>query len=316
MTDALEVRIAAARAAIDEKEWLDAKLKDTIAESNLLDARVDELEAAAKKEQGDVDALEGFGLHSVLHSVLGGKDAKLEKERGEALAARLKHEAARAELAEARVRIRTLSGLVNELGDVKAQYEAVLADKQRWLVEQGDERGGKVLEWAERKGQLTTKLREVNEAVEAAQEADAIMDKMLGYLREARGWGYADIVGVQAGGDPLSDGWSKYDAFGAAHVDAVDARHALSRLQSALKDVHLAELEVELPSSMVKFADWFFDGLAADVFVQSKICQSVASVEKAQVQVQAILEQLVVSKAAVAGELGGVTAAIRAEVES
>ncbi len=37
---------------------------------------------------------------------------------------------------------------------------------------------------------------------------------------------------------PLMDRWSKYDAFGAAHVDAVDARHALSQLPSALQSAH------------------------------------------------------------------------------
>jgi chromosome segregation ATPase len=293
MKDALEIRLANARAALDEKEWLTEKLKETGDESRRLDNRVDELEAAAKKEQGDVDSLEGFGLQSVLHAIIGGKEAKLEKERGEAIAAKLKYEAAKAELLDVRARISKFRELIEELGDVKANYEEILAEQKDWLVEQGGERGKNILNCAERQGHLTTKLREMNEAIEAAHEADNIMEKMLGYLREARGWGYADIAGLPgAGGGPLSDGWNKYDAFGAAHVDAVDARHALSRLQSALKDVHLSDLDVELPSGFLKFADWFIDGLAADIFVQSKISASVESVEKTQMQVQGVLSEL------------------------
>ena len=315
MNEALEIRLASARAAVDEKSWLTEKLKETAEESRRLDDRVDELEAAFKKEQDDVDELEGFGLQSVLHAIIGGKEAKLEKERGEAISAKLKYEAAKAEHLDVRQRITKLQELIGALGDVQANYEAVVAEQKDWLVDQGGERGKNILNCAERQGHLATKLREISEAVEAAQDADNIMEKMLGYLREARGWGYADIVGITDGG-PIAGGWSKYDAFGAAHVDAVDARHALSRLQSALRDVHLSDLNVALPSDFVKFADWFIDGLAADIFVQSKIHASLDSVEKTQMQVQAVLGQLKPSQAVIHDELASLKTTMRELIEN
>lgn len=291
MTEPIEIRLANARAALDEQEWLTEKLKETGNEARRLDDHLDTLSAAAKKEQADVDALEGFGLQSVLHSILGGKGAKLDKERGEAVAAKLKHEVAKAELGEVRQRLFKIKELVDGLGDPQAEYKAVLADKERWLIDCGGAQGEEVLRCAEVQGSLTTKLRELDETVQAGNDADNIMEKMLGYLREARGWGYADIAGIGFG-DPLMDRWEKYDAFGAAHVDAVDARHALSRLQSGLRDVHLKDCDVELPSQIVKFADWFVDGLVVDLFVQSKIEKSIDSVETCQAQVQGILAKL------------------------
>tara|TARA_R110002073_G_scaffold74100_2_gene181098 strand:+ start:97596 stop:98558 length:963 start_codon:yes stop_codon:yes gene_type:complete len=317
MSEALEIRLASARAAVDEKSWLTEKLKETAEESRRLDDRVDELEAAFKKEQDDVDELEGFGLQSVLHAIIGGKEAKLEKERGEAIAAKLKYEAAKAEHLDVRQRIAKLRELGLALGDVQANYDAVVAEQKDWLVDQGGERGKNILNCAERQGHLATKLREINEAIEAAQDADNIMEKMLGYLREARGWGYTDIVGLTGGGGgPLADGWSKYDAFGAAHVDAVDARHALSRLQSALRDVHLSDLNVELPNEFVKFADWFIDGLAADIFVQSKIHASLDSVEKTQMQVQAVLRELKPSQGVIQDELASLKTTMHELIEN
>jgi len=311
----LEVRLANARAAVDEHEWLTEKLKDSGEEARRLDDRVDTLQSAADKEQDDVDSLEGFGLHSVLHAILGGKEAKLETERGEAIAAKLKYEAAKAELLDVQQRSTKLRQLIESLGDVKATYDAILAEQKDWLVDQGGARGADVLRIAERQGHLTTKLREMNEAVEAAQDADNIMEKMLGYLREARGWGYLDIANIGGAGDPLMDRWSKYDAFGAAHVDAVDARHALSRLQSALKDVHLSDVQVELPGRFLKFADWFIDGLTADIFVQSKIGASIESVETAQVQVQGILEHLTPNQTAIQEELANLKTSMRELLE-
>ena len=315
MKQTLEVRLANARAAVDEHEWLTEKVKDSGEEARRLDDRVDTLRGVAEKEQDDVDSLEGFGLNSVLHTILGGKEAKLETERGEAIAAKLKYEAAKAELLDVQQRNTKLRQLIESLGDVKATYDAILVEQKDWLVDQGGARGADVLQIAERQGHLTTKLREMNEAVEAAQDADNIMEKMLGYLREARGWGYLDIANIGGAGDPLMDRWSKYDAFGAAHVDAVDARHALSRLQSALKDVHLSDVHVELPGRFLKFADWFIDGLTADIFVQSKIGASIDSVETTQIQVQGILENLTPSQTAIREELANLKTSMRELLE-
>ncbi len=72
MNQTLEVQLANARAAVDEHEWLTEKLKDSAREARRLDDRVDTLQSAADKEQGDVESLEGFGLHSVLHTIFGG----------------------------------------------------------------------------------------------------------------------------------------------------------------------------------------------------------------------------------------------------
>ncbi len=128
-------------------------------------------------------ALRALGSRVSLHAMIGGKEAKLEKERGEAIAAKLKLEAARAELAEVRQRIAKLRQLIEELGDVNA-------------------------------------------------------------------------------------------------------------------------------------ADWFIDGLAADIFVQSKISASLESVEKTQMQVQGVLEELKPSQKMIQDELVGLKATMREMLEA
>ena len=74
---------------------LSAKLNELRNQRVVLLARVRELKKIKIDEQADVDRLEGRSLTSFFYNVIGKMDERLDKERQEAYAARVKYEAAR-----------------------------------------------------------------------------------------------------------------------------------------------------------------------------------------------------------------------------
>ena len=71
-----------------------------------------------------------------------------------------------------------------------------------------------------------------------------------------------------------------------------EAKCHLKAFQKELKDVNLSlDLRMEI-SSFLSFADFFFDGLAADYLVQSKIMAAKEQVEDAIVMVTNVLNTL------------------------
>src|SRR5690554_1758438 len=76
---------------------IDTMLKHVRVEQRSLKIKVRELDGMLAKESRDVQKLEGGGL-ALFSSVLGNLENRLEKERQEALAAKLNYEQAKADL--------------------------------------------------------------------------------------------------------------------------------------------------------------------------------------------------------------------------
>lgn len=287
--DTIQARFAHARAALDEKEWLSAKLKGSREEAQRQQCHVDELAAELSKEQQDVLDLEKRGLRSMLQAIAGDREARLDKERAEALAAQLKHNAAIAELRDVQERIVTLEGLLAALGPADNEYQALLLEKQEWLIGQGGETGAELLERAEQQGRLTMKLREIDEAMEFAQEASNIMAKMLGYLHEAR------ITWSTIVFDIFEDGCDRdkgVDAMGNAEVDAVDARYALARLENALKNLELGEFCITYKDRFGGFAERVLTTFVGDLQTENELQATEESVKETSAQVETVLKKL------------------------
>ena len=77
---------------------LESMLRELRGQQAALSARVRELDAVKRKEQVDVDRLEGRSLAAFFYNVIGKMDERLDKERQEAYAARVKYDAAAREL--------------------------------------------------------------------------------------------------------------------------------------------------------------------------------------------------------------------------
>lgn len=135
-----------------------------------------------------------------------------------------------------------------------------------------------------------TYMREVNEAIQAGEQSMRSLREARRALDSAGNWGLLDILGGKNGG--LISGLFKHSKMSDAQRNIELAKRDLSRFQNELRDVQdLNYLNVEI-GGFLTFADFFFDGLLADLFVQSKISEAKRQVDEAISRVQMIVNQL------------------------
>ena len=129
--------------------------------------------------------------------------------------------------------------------------------------------------------------REVNEAVMAGREALARLNEARSLLDSAGNWGIVDMLG---GG--LLTTMIKRSKMKDADGVMQEARQALKRFQKELMDVeNIPEFHIEM-GDFLAFADYFFDGIIADVMVQSRINDAKRQVDNAIRKVEYIMNQL------------------------
>lgn len=130
-------------------------------------------------------------------------------------------------------------------------------------------------------------LREINEAIRAADDALVYLHRAAEYLGSARSLGVWDMLG----GGFLST-MLKHGKLDRARVEMENARDALRHFADELRDVEeVPEFNLDV-GDFLTFADYFFDGFLADVMVQSRIRDAQTQVADAIRQVERIRDQL------------------------
>lgn len=116
------------------------------------------------------------------------------------------------------------------------------------------------------------------------QVTDAInlTNQILGYVEQAerslssaRNWGFFDVLG----GGFIVD-MIKHHKLGKAREAMESVNYLMQRLQQLLGSLQLpADYRMEI-GNFATFADFFFDGVFADLYMQSKIMQSLDEVRR------------------------------------
>ena len=126
--------------------------------------------------------------------------------------------------------------------------------------------------------------REIREARQAGIRAHNSLRQARKRLDSARGWGIYDMLG---GG--LISSLIKHSRISDAREDVDRARRDLEAFSRELRDVDLPEVNID---GFLTFADFFFDGLLADLLVQKRINDARAQIDRACMQVEDILRRL------------------------
>ena len=127
--------------------------------------------------------------------------------------------------------------------------------------------------------------REIREAIEAADNALVHLRSARKYLDSAGNWGLLDMFG---GG--LISGIMKHSKMGDAEREIDNARYALQRFSKELRDVS-GYSSVHI-NDFLTFADFFFDGVVADILVQSQISDGKKQCDDAIRRVESIKAEL------------------------
>lgn len=129
--------------------------------------------------------------------------------------------------------------------------------------------------------------QDIREAQYAGQRALVSLHMAEEKLGSARNWGIWDMLG----GGFFTD-MMKHSKISEASSYIEQAKKDVADFQRELRDVDtMIEFHMEI-GSFLTFADFFFDGLVADYFVQSKISDAREEVQEAIRRVEEILAGL------------------------
>lgn len=232
-----------------------------------------QLKEQLEKELKDVDKLEGVSLTGFLLMISGKKEERLEREKEEAYKAKVLYEESQKKLAELDTDIQAIQEKLKGLGDVDDRYAAALKKKEQLIHETNPELSDLLNNLNEQKIILEMERKELEEAINAASEAESALKDADSALTSAANWGFMDM----AGGGFLSTHLKR------SHMDDAQellhsAQYYLKRLQAELDDLGKAissNLEV---SDFLHIADYFFDNIFSDWMVQEKITKSASQV--------------------------------------
>lgn len=279
-------RLAHAKANLRQKNKLDSMLRS--AQNSLSEARSkrSKLKDILTKEQSDVDALEGLSITGLIHAILGSKEQRLEKERQELVAAKLKYDQAADTVEQLSDDVKRLKDALLLLENAESSYEVVLAEKATYLAANENDTARRLIELSQQIADLTADRKELNEAAVAGQSALRSVEEIQGTIASAANWGALDMFG----GGMLAT-MAKHSKMDAAKNQASIAQRKLLQFEEELADAD-ERLRLSLHiDGFSTFADFFFDGLISDWVVQSKIQKAKAECTETISRVKTAISQ-------------------------
>ena len=283
----IDQAIEALTAAQARRKQLDAQIEELHRQRGERQAKVDETAQSFRKEQDDVDKLEKGGVHAFLLTLIGHKEERLDKERREALAAKLQYDQARSDLEYLENK---LNGLIRErdgLQDAPEQLEALWTEKAELVKAMGGQTGARLVELDRQLADLSHQQKELEEAISAGENAKRLLGQVQDDLDSARSWGTWDMLG---GG--LIATMAKYDWLDSAQSSIRAAQRALSDFRTELADVSQLQVPSIQIGEFATFADYFFDDIFSDWFVQSGIKKAQERVSEIRMKLTAALRDL------------------------
>ena len=276
------------RQQVAGKGQLEAKLKELRSQKAEYERNVISLRVAFRQEQEDVEKLEGRSLANYFYAVIGRLDDKLDKERQEAYAARVKLDAAQRELEKIDQDIGAVQKQLNDIRTAETEYRKLLEKKREELKASGTEAGERILAIEEGIALLEAQKKEIREAILAGSSARGTADRILSELNDADNWNTWDLIG----GGGIITHIAKHSHLDTAQDLVQELQSKLRRFKTELADIRInADVQVNI-DGFLRFADYFFDGLFADWAVGNRISQSVSSVSGTKHKITQTLEKL------------------------
>ena len=134
---------------------------------------------------------------------------------------------------------------------------------------------------------MTNNLKEINDVQQIINQLLPLIDEAEKKFRKARNWGFFDILG----GGFITD-IIKHSNLGAASDIMNRINYLLQDLQRELNQVVIPTDFSMNTGSFSTFADFVFDGLLADIYMQSKIMTSIDQIRELRSRIMVLRERL------------------------
>lgn len=235
------------------------------------------------KEERDVEKLEKFTLSAVWAALRGNKDEELDREKAEAYAARLRLQEAERQRDEIRYEIRMRQDRIKASETCEQRYETVLREKAEDVRKTNPILAEKLSELEQRELGLTSRRKELQEALAAGRQTLDHVRSVIVDLDDAEGWSTWDILG----GGLIADAM-KYSSMDEAQKKIEWVQSDLRRYEAELADVAQTAVFDLQPDGFLQFADFFWDNIFADFAVRDHIYQSQDRMQGLKHQVERI----------------------------
>ena len=227
------------------------------------------LEGIMEKEQLDVEKMSQTSLKTLFYKCLGTHDKQVAKEKEEALAAVLKYESCKKSVDELTDKLSQLTNRYYEMSKVQGKLDALYEEKRRVMASFNMPEYAKIGQLEKEISFIRREIKELKEAITPGNMAINTLNEAIELLDSAGDWGTWDLLG----GGLIAD-MMKHDKIDKAKQAILNAQTYVQRLQVELQDVNMSlDGSIQITGGAV-FADFFFDGLIADWYMQSKISQS------------------------------------------
>lgn len=270
------------------KPALEAKLAQLQSQRTAYEGNVAALGESFRKEQRDVERLEGRSLANYFFQVVGRLDEKLDQERQEAYAARVKLDAAQRELAGIEADMQSIQMQLSESSVAEVEYRQELEKKYAALKASGAAAADPILKMEEKIAAKQAQKQEIKEAISAGYKAGSAADRVLSELKSAEGWNNWDLLG----GGGIITHMAKHEHLDAAQDLVSELQGQLRRFSTELADIRItANIQVNI-DGFLRFADYFFDGLFSDWAVGDRISKSITAVSNTKDQIRRTIDKL------------------------
>jgi len=281
------VEIQQLREQIALKKKVESTLKELRSRQDELEIKTAELDRIRQWEEADVERLENGSLASFFYNVVGKMDDKLAREREEAYAARVRYDAAARELADVKEEIQRREAQLRRLQGCEERYDQILKYKAAEMRSSGSSAGQEMLRLEREIARLSSRQKELREAIAAGEAALNCADTVLEKLDSAHGWAVWDVMG----GGVLTD-MAKYSRLDEAQRFTEQLQILLGRFKAELNDLSLAPNWYVTVDGFMRFADHFFDNLFTDWTVMDQIARSQQQVANIRTQTDGLLREL------------------------
>lgn len=283
-------KLESLQAKMARKQHLQAVIDALEEEHGNLIIQVSQLNSRWVKEENDVQKAES-GLSGLMWSVLGRKDEKLDKERREAYAARVRYDSAVHQMETLEKSIKTYTDELESIEGDRQQY-INMADRELERI-----RAGRPMTPNDRSflngymEMLYAQNKEIQQAITEGEQSVYIIDDVLKYLDKAQ-----DMCTVDFFMDNILVDMIKHENLDKAQQAIYDLQAQLKKFRSEMVDVDIsADVEVNL-DEFTRFADIFWDTWFTDWEVSDKVTDSINSIRKIRSRVEGAVKDLLVLK--------------------
>ena len=255
----MEENLEQLRLDVARKQHLERSLAALKVQLREAQANVDAYRELSRSEDADVAQLEGVSLKGLYYRVTGQLKHKLDLERIEAYAARMKLDSAE----------QTLAALQNQLAKGEAELRGLAGCEQRYqdavtlrlyrIKTAAPADAQRITALEQQMAAVQRELEEIKQAAAAGKMARETLGKLRSELGDAEDFATWDMLS----GSTFAD-FGKYSHLDSAQWLANQLQSQLHTLGRELKDVSISSyISVEMGKGL-RFADYFIDNFCTD----------------------------------------------------